>query len=322
MTPIFLLSQPRAGSTLLQRKLSEHRDIASVDEPWILLPLLLARHEGMVTGVHDQTVLVRALQDFCDQLPDGQRDWDAAVRQFAHTLYARSCPEGTRYFLDKTPRYTLAAQDLIRTFPEARFIILWRDPMSVVHSINDTWGGGRWAVHRHEVDVYAGLEGLCDAADLLGERAFTLRYEDLTEAPEAQLAALYEWLGLAPKALLPEQERQAFSGQMGDPKRHGDGGKVQAASGKMGWRQAPLTPARRRWMRRYLDWIGPERMARMGYDLASWQADLAAVPGTSRGQLRDMAHLAFATLYRTVNYPVVRQKLKNHLQGRRNFVQK
>ena len=40
MNYIFLISQPRAGSTLLQRMLHEHSKIATVGEPWFLLPAL------------------------------------------------------------------------------------------------------------------------------------------------------------------------------------------------------------------------------------------------------------------------------------------
>ena len=37
-SPIFLFSLPRSGSTLLQRVLMSHKDIASVAEPWLMLP--------------------------------------------------------------------------------------------------------------------------------------------------------------------------------------------------------------------------------------------------------------------------------------------
>jgi len=39
-SPIFILSLLRAGSTLLQRILMGHKDIASVTEPWFLLPFV------------------------------------------------------------------------------------------------------------------------------------------------------------------------------------------------------------------------------------------------------------------------------------------
>ena len=321
MTPVFILSQPRSGSTLLQRKLLEHKEIATADEPWVLLPLLMSRHEDCVTGIHDQTVMVRALQDFTDQLPNGQADWDAAVRLFAETLYAKSAPAQERYFLDKTPRYGLVSADLLRVFPDAHFIVLWRDPVAVVSSVNQTWGKGRWAVHRHEVDLFVGLKGLCNAANILGDRAFVLRYEELLAAPDQTLTNIFEWLDLDHAALRQKGECKVLVGQMGDPKRHGDSGEICSAENG-GWRQMPLNPLRRRWLQRYLDWIGAERMSLMGYDLGLWKRDLAATPTTFQHVADDLVRMTFAPVYRTIDYPVLRKKLRNMWRGQRNFVHK
>ncbi|MBI4530372.1 MAG: sulfotransferase, partial [Candidatus Latescibacteria bacterium] len=47
---IFLISQPRAGSTLLQRILGGHPDIHTVPEPWLMLhPLYALRSDGYQT---------------------------------------------------------------------------------------------------------------------------------------------------------------------------------------------------------------------------------------------------------------------------------
>lgn len=44
---MFLISQPRAGSTLLQRILGSHPDIHTVSEPWLMLqPLYALRPDG------------------------------------------------------------------------------------------------------------------------------------------------------------------------------------------------------------------------------------------------------------------------------------
>ena len=56
--PVFILSLPRAGSTLLQRMLNVHPEIASTVEPWILLPFLSSLREGgYVSGVGHATML-------------------------------------------------------------------------------------------------------------------------------------------------------------------------------------------------------------------------------------------------------------------------
>ena len=39
MKPIFIVSFPRSGSTLLQRILSTSSDIATAPEPWVALPI-------------------------------------------------------------------------------------------------------------------------------------------------------------------------------------------------------------------------------------------------------------------------------------------
>ena len=50
----------------------------------------------------------------------------------------------TRCFVDKSPPYHLIAQQIISTFPDARFVFLWRNPLSVLASIVDTLADGRW----------------------------------------------------------------------------------------------------------------------------------------------------------------------------------
>ena len=42
------------------------------------------------------------------------------------------------------------------------------------------------------------------------------------------------------------------------------------------WRATISNPVRRAWARRYLEWIGAERLATMGYDLGRLRAELAA----------------------------------------------
>ena len=52
---IFIISQPRAGSTLLQRMLSGHPDIATAAEPWLLLhPLYGLRQHGIQAEYNSQ----------------------------------------------------------------------------------------------------------------------------------------------------------------------------------------------------------------------------------------------------------------------------
>ena len=59
------------------------------------------------------------------------------------------------YFLDKTPPYAHFLPELLRIFPEAKFVALWRNPLAVVASIVETFCGGRWEPDRYPLSLYA-----------------------------------------------------------------------------------------------------------------------------------------------------------------------
>lgn len=130
---IFLISQPRAGSTLLQRILGSHPDIHTVSEPWIMLhPFYATRADGIETEYQQRTARV-GVGSFIDALPDGRNDHDEGIRRMYAHLYARVLEgSGKSRFLDKTPRYYLVIPDLRRVFPEARFVVLFRNPLAVL----------------------------------------------------------------------------------------------------------------------------------------------------------------------------------------------
>ena len=65
MQPIFLFSLPRSGSTLAQRIIASHAEIATTAEPWLLLPCLYALRHGGVYAEYSQATAVKAIRDFC-----------------------------------------------------------------------------------------------------------------------------------------------------------------------------------------------------------------------------------------------------------------
>ena len=79
------------------------------------------------------------------------------------TLYSQAAEDGASYFLDKTPPYAHFLPELARTFPEAKFIALWRNPLAVVASIVETFCGGRWEPDRYPLSLYAALAALVDS---------------------------------------------------------------------------------------------------------------------------------------------------------------
>lgn len=275
--PIFLLSLPRSGSTLVQRVLAAHSEVETVSEPWLLLPHLYAlRSRGIVTE-YSQPTAVRAIGEFVDRMPGGLDDYDAAIREFALTLYDRASTGTGSYFLDKTPRYHYVLPELFRTFPDAKFLFLWRNPLSVIASIVETWCGGRWNVGRWLGDLQ-GIASLVSSYEEHRDEVIAVRYEELVAAGEDAWRELFSYLGLdfEPDALVSFSEVR-LDGRMGDP----TGVQRYASISTDGidkWRRTLGGPWRKAWCGRYLQWIGNERLRTMGYQLDELTAALDELP--------------------------------------------
>ncbi len=79
--PIFIFSAVRSGSTLVQRILAAHEGVATVSEPWLLLPLASTLRRTGVDGGYLHPLTVDAIEDFCAQLPGGSEDIYARAAQ-------------------------------------------------------------------------------------------------------------------------------------------------------------------------------------------------------------------------------------------------
>lgn len=276
--PLFLLSLPRSGSTLAQRILAAHGPIATASEPWILLPYLYTLRKGGTYAEYNHGSLVEAIEDFCDVLPAGREDYLAEIRELALRLYGKASPDGARYFLDKTPRYHLISEEIVATFPEAKFVVLWRNPLAVVASIMETWSGGRWNLYRFKVDLFDGIENLVSTSRRHGNNIHTIRYEDLVTNPTETWEGVFRYLDFAFEPSTMEQ----FSG-IKLPGRMGDATGVEkyariSGDSLEGWKRTLNNPFRKAWCRRYLRWIGRDRLALMGYDLDALLTELDALP--------------------------------------------
>jgi hypothetical protein len=291
--PIFLLSLPRAGSTFVQRVLATHEEICTAAEPWILLPQLYAlRSRGVVTE-YNQEMSAQAIQDFIEELPGGMDTYRDELRRFVIRLYNDACGEKGRYFLDKSPRYHLIVHELFELFQDAKFIFLWRNPLAVLASSNETWAGGRWSVHRWEIDLFDGLANLQSAYERYRDRACGVRFEDLIAEPADTWPRVFEYLELSfdPQALR-EFASVPLRGRMGDPS-----GRVQYQAISREpldkWKRSLGNPYRKAWCRRYLEWIGERRLSLMGYRLDDLIRELDGTPSSPRLLASDLMRAAY-----------------------------
>jgi hypothetical protein len=286
ITPVFIFSISRSGSTLLQRVLAAHEGVATVSEPWLILPQAYAFRPKGVDAEYYHPLLVRATEDFCERLPRGQEDYFAAWRGFVIDLYERAAGDGARYFIDKSPPYSLISEHILRLFPEGKFIFLWRNPLSVMASMIETWGP--WRPTFMKSDLFVGLPRLVAAYEENEGRVHAARFEGLSMGDEDEWRALTDYLGIDfdPRALV-DFANVELDGRMGDPTgRRRYAGLSTEPQRK--WRRTLANPVRREWCRRYLRFLGARRLAVMGYDYDELVRELDGVPTSAEGVGADL----------------------------------
>lgn len=307
--PLFLFSLPRSGSTLAQRILAAHEPIATASEPWVLLPYLYTLRERGVYAEYNHGTLVRAVEDLCNVLPEGREDYVAEVRELVLRLYAKASHAEARYFLDKTPRYHLVSEEIIAAFPEAKFVLLWRNPLAVAASIIETWAEGDWNLYRFKVDLYDGIENLARLKKRYDHKLHAVRYEDLVTNPAETWEGVFRYLGLPfDPSTLEQFAGIKLAGSMGDATGVAKYAAVSAESLE-GWKQTLNNPFRKAWCRRYLRWIGRDRLALMGYDLDTLLTEINASPNSLRRLGSDMGRACWGAARDVVEPKIVQQKL-------------
>lgn len=203
----FIVGPHRAGTTLLQAMLSSHSALTMPPETGFFDQVWPRRQSlGLLTDAGNQVRIGQFVNGPDCSVSDLGLDWPTVMRTVASTpagyddlfvslmtVYANS--RGKRRAGEKSPRHLFAADEIIRLYPQAKFICLIRDPRGVVRSERETnWGSRsvcritrRWC---RVVDEAARLQRSWPA-----DRFRMVRYEDLVAQPESTLRALCEFLG-------------------------------------------------------------------------------------------------------------------------------
>lgn len=315
--PLFLLSMPRSGSTLLQRILASHEQISTSPEPTFLLPLLHLDRSTDVMATFDQRYTAMAVQDFVTSLPGGRATYETELAGLATSLYHAAAGDGVRFHLDKTPKYHLIAHEIARMFPDAPIVVLWRNPLSVIASIMKTWGGGRWNLADFRIDIDEGLQTLVELVQQQPDRVIQVRYEDLVGTAEATIEAVFERLGLEPdQSVLERFGELGLEGRIQDPNVSTEAFKTMRSDRTEMWKEVLANPIRKRWAARYLRSLGRERLAVMGYDLDELLGEVEALKSTTAFLKSDLFAIPFDLASRLFEVQLFQHKFRSARSGR------
>jgi hypothetical protein len=265
---IFLISQPRAGSTLTQKMLGSHSMIHTQSEPWVMLhPLHALKPEGLITD-YNAHLHTNGLRDFISSLPGGEAHYIEQVAATYAGFYNAICEaHGKKCFLDKTPRYYLIIPELVKYFPEAKFLFLWRNPLAVLNSIINTWTQADWyRLSDYKSDLYLAPQLMNQARKLLGDKALQISYEELLANPAVQIELMCRYLEIPFEAEMIDYGNTGLSNwQYGDKGTVYEKGKPDAIHADL-WHQSLNNPQHWRTLYDYLKMLGEKEYNAAGYD--------------------------------------------------------
>lgn len=196
---IFVISPPRAGSTLLQRMLGAHSQVFTHPEPHLITPLA---HLGVYYNVDkapfDHINAAEAMRSFIDGLPNKEADYLDAARAYADTLYGRMLATSDRSrFLDKTPAYALVLPFLERLYPKAKYVVLTRHPLAVFSSFaNSFFNGDYTEAHTFNPILSRYVPAMAEFVRRDAVPICQVAYESLVANPEVELARIFSFLEL------------------------------------------------------------------------------------------------------------------------------
>jgi hypothetical protein len=246
-----LASVGRSGSTLLQRLLNSHPDL-----------VLFGEHEGFIHGIRSayerlvaprtvalfetgrrQLAAILEAEPVTDSPGGWSIEWTNALRPadvapaFARFIKDLVYPPDARspshrYWGFKEIRYGVEELRFLATIlPDARFLVLARDPLAVYRSQCRLGWGRELGAEKAADEFHRAFSALADAWDALrepsgvGGHTRLVCYERLVADPLAHLDLIASWLGVAPfdreKALsvaaaqmTPQRERWTADAEM------------------------------------------------------------------------------------------------------------
>lgn len=212
---------PRSGTRLVQDILDTHPDVTGGPE-FDYLPDIARLWARMDAASR------RGRTSF---FYDADHLQDAFARLVADLLVRVATERGTPMVSEKTPDNVFVFPELARLLPDARFVLVVRDPRSIAASLLDVRHravetGQPLPVNARDFGTIATTpRRYGDAGDRavasLGERLLVLHLEDLLQDPRTEIERLCAFVGLEfDEAMLnPEQATHARPSEQGTPWR-------------------------------------------------------------------------------------------------------
>lgn len=192
--PVFVVGLWRSGTSLLYTLLNQHPQVALTYESDLFLLRSLfrggARPDWLERWEFWNSAISRHQID-ASALPAQIAGYPAAA-ELVWKQYAGGA--GNVLYGDKSPNYYDSMQYMARAFPNARFIVIWRDPSDTCRSIvraskGSSYFAKRGITHRALIGNRR-MKRECDALVRQGAALHQIQYEELIESPETVMRGI------------------------------------------------------------------------------------------------------------------------------------
>ena len=226
--PIFIVSTPRSGSTLLFETMEQAPNLFTTGRESHQLIEQIPGFRPAERGWSSNRL------DASDALPEKVAQLEANFLERVRDR-AGAAPKGSFRLLEKTPKNALRVPFFASAFPDSLFIYLYREPRQTLGSMLEAWLSGAfrtypalpgWTGHPWSMLLVPGWEELngrplpeiaahqwrittealvTDLSSLPSERVCDASYADLVRDPQALLQRLTNFAGLDWDRQLPPQ---------------------------------------------------------------------------------------------------------------------
>ena len=279
---IFLASQPRSGSTMLQAILGTHSRIHTSSEPWIAFYPLLAFKKGAIETIVNSEWASTGMEAFLAENRISQTFYDKKAAEFIAAFYDQALKNsGKDIFLDKTPRYYEVLPELARVFPSSKIILLQRDPVWVIKSILKSWVKEETSrLFYYTRDLFLAIDQILEFKTNYPGNQLSLKYEDLTTEPERQVRSICGFLGVDFEISMLNYEKNP-NWVFGDKNFLGAEGVKKSENFNSEF--SKLSQLHLNFVYFYLMELGEHRYDAFGYDFNSTYLQIKALKPTSEG---------------------------------------
>ena len=243
--------------------LNDQSYFAAIDRSYLAETLLTRLREGLFAP--------RVPGKYRDECHALLQDCATCIQLYVKALNSESSRSGAKVWCEHTPKYVFSMQAIFDLLPEAKAVMMIRDPRDVLNSHAGMWkrrwlGNGSisrfeamraWMSYHPVSSSALWRAGLQTVAALPPDRVMLVKYEDLVLSPEATLRTVAQFLNI------PYASEMLEIPDMGSSKRNDAIGNASGLNSKKAhaWKRDGISQG----ARQTCEWLCEMQMKQNGY---------------------------------------------------------